>query len=340
MNRRNAAFTLIELLVVLAIIAILIGLLLPAVQKVRAAAARTQCQNHLKQLGVALHHYHDDNGRFPAGFETNGLFGQTWCARILPYIEQEPLARRWNYDLSPTATGQNTRDAANNSTVAAPSATAIPAFVCPADHFASQPAHLTWPHMTYVVGYFGVTSYAGNSGTYSAWYQDNMNFIDGVMVGKLKTDGVLYLIGLAYPPGLDQKPASMAMLTDGTSSTFLIGERFHDDPRFDQLMAVPPLYKSRYPLHGWSAWGWMGGGPGTAHVLASPRERINYTIPAGTFPTHNAANVRVAVYGSGHPGGANFCFADGSVRFLREETEIGTLQSLSTRAGGEIVSPE
>lgn len=340
MDRRRVAFTLIELLVVLAIIAILIGLLLPAVQKIRAAAARTQCQNHLKQIGLALHHYHDERGSFPAGFETNGLFGQTWCARLLPYLEQEPLARRWDYALTPAATGQNTRDAANNSTPQAPSATAIPMFLCPVDRFASQPAHLTWPHTTYVVGYFGVTSYAGNSGTYSAWYQDNLNYIDGVMVGKLKTDGVLYLTGLAYPPGLDTHPATLNMLTDGTSSTFLVGERFHEDRLFDQLMAVPPLYKSRYPLHGWSAWGWMGGGPGTAHVLASPRERINYSVPAGTFPTHNAANIRVAVYGSGHPSGANFCFADGSVRFLQDQTELAALQALSTRAGGEMTPAE
>ena len=163
--------------------------------------------------------------------------------------------------------------------------------------------------------------------------------IDGVHVGRMTTDGVLYMTGLDYPPGLDQRPPTVLQITDGSSSTFLVGEQFHDDPVFDRLMYAPS-YKSRYPLHGWSAWGWTGGGPGTAHVLGSPRERINYAVPEGTFPTHNAANIRVAVYGSGHPGGANFAYADGSVRFLADATELDVLRAMSTRAGGEIVSAQ
>lgn len=337
---RGSAFTLVEVLVVIAIIAILVGLLLPAVQKVRAASARTQCQNHLKQLGIALHHYHEDHRSFPSGFHTNGFFGVTWFCRILPYVEQESLARAWDYNLTPTAAGNNTRDDAGILSPTALSATPISIFVCPADRFAAKPAYLTWPHTTYIVAHFGVASYAGNCGTYSAWFSDNFEVIDGATVGRMKTDGVLYLTGLAYPPGLDQRPPNLLQIVDGTSQTFLVGERFHEDPLFDSLLYKPPLYKSRYPIHGWSAWGWMGGGPGTAHVLASPRERINYRVPAGTFPTHNAANIRVAVYGSGHTGGANFGLADGSVRFLRDETELDLLKAMSTRAGNEPVATE
>ena len=131
-SRFQRGFTLIELLVVIAIIAILIGLLLPAVQKVREAAARMKCQNNLKQLGIALHAYHDANGKLPPGAEntvwpkpnppgnTTTFQGTTWLVYILPYVEQNNLYNQYNFTV-----------AYNNATNLAVGTTKIPIYLCP-----------------------------------------------------------------------------------------------------------------------------------------------------------------------------------------------------------------
>src|SRR5438445_7634614 len=165
-RKRSAGFTLIELLVVIAIIAILIGLLVPAVQKVRAAAARAQCENNLKQLALAVHSYHDQYKRIPQNAITinynwnadkvvPGPNTWTWIARILPFIEQAPLAKQYNI---PTGT----LGAAQLGLAAV-----IPVLLCPADgNEAANPA-TDWPNIGGIS--MGLTNYKGVSGSNWAW---------------------------------------------------------------------------------------------------------------------------------------------------------------------------
>jgi prepilin-type processing-associated H-X9-DG protein len=314
--------TLIELLVVIAIIAVLIGLLVPAVQKVREAAANAQCNNNLKQLGLAAHHHHDARGKFPNGLHTvetiGGRYanGTCWEVELLPYFEQENLKNKWDYNdyRNNVAGGMN-----------ATTAQVLKVLLCPSDSlpgpvwFAAVNAQL--PQYAYASGFYGLSSYGGNAGRWSG---------NGV---RATLDGIFF----------QDSSIRIRDVTDGTSATFLFGERSHLDPEFDRLaFAYDPIF---YPLGKagkWAAVHATSGGSILERLLSTPVP-INYQVPAGTtseefLASTGAENKRFRAFGSGHPGGANFAFADGSVRFLSESTPVETLQALSTRAGGEVVA--
>jgi prepilin-type N-terminal cleavage/methylation domain-containing protein/prepilin-type processing-associated H-X9-DG protein len=318
---RRGGFTLIELLVVIAIIAVLLGLLLPAVQKVREAANRTSCTNHLKQLALAAHHHHDARGRFPNGLHTvetsSGGYahGTCWEVELLPYLEQDNLKSRWDInDFRTNVAGG----------LSATTAQVLPVLLCPADPL-PNPVYLSmdqFPQYAYAEGYYGVSSYGGNAGKRS--FGPNYATRDGIF--------------------FQDSRVRLADVTDGASNTFLFGERSHRDPEFDLLALT--VGSAWYPLGKAGQWAGVcatSGGSLPQHLLSAPVP-INYRVPAGLpaeeflGPT-GAQSYRVCAYGSGHPGGANFAFADGSVRFLSDQTDLATLQALSTRAGGEVVSP-
>jgi prepilin-type N-terminal cleavage/methylation domain-containing protein/prepilin-type processing-associated H-X9-DG protein len=304
-NRRRFGFTLIELLVVIAIIAILIGLLVPAVQKVREAAARMQCSNNLKQIGLALHNFHDSYHRFPSGimvpigtgsgevFPSScphcsqppipGKWG-SWLTWILPYMEQDNLynqlnlnGREYGYCLGPDSLGANV----------------VKSYICPSDYVPKQT-------IQYSVYYFGVNSYFGNAGT-KAW-----------PVSSASLNGVLYY----------NSAVRIADITDGTTNTLLAGERYSRD------RAVPDS-----ELSDWRGWAWTNYNSGGDHLGDT-------SWPINSQASQIGQDARKCNFGSGHTNGANFVLCDGSVRFLTASGLGGIVnyQRLSVRNDGNVTT--
>ena len=292
------AFTLIEVLVALAILAILLALLLPAVQKVREAAARMRCANNLKQLGLALHHYHDANEKFPQAYNEYWNFCEpadtlsdpdfrprkSWASLILPYIEQQ------NIDRIGVLTAQR-HDVA--------------VFLCPADPRRSSPGG----HFKYLGDRFGLTSYLAVEGSGYARGPSDTNL--NLEFGGPK-DGILYR----------SSDTRLTHVTDGTSSTVMLGER-------------PP---SPDPDLDWGWWAWTAYDSALAVVDYRNLTNLSCAKPSVYGPGRLDDPCGVHHYWSLHPGGANWLFADGSVRFVGYAA-APILPALATRAGGEIVDP-
>jgi prepilin-type N-terminal cleavage/methylation domain-containing protein/prepilin-type processing-associated H-X9-DG protein len=315
-SRTRRGFTLIELLVVIAIIAVLLGLLLPAVQKVRGAAARVQCLNNLKQIALAAHHYHDDHERFPVGVRLPVYVGDrptggtTLWVELLPYFEQDNLQKKWDYyDNRNNVAGG--RDATQ--------AQVIKILLCPSDPLPDpvvQVANALTPPWAW--GFYGMSSYGGNAGKRSVHTGGAPAF------PRMTRDGIFYI----------NSCVRFADITDGSSNTFLFGERYHRDPEYD--LRQPVVWPGAVSMAQWGRWGFVGTPGAVGNVALHTAAPINYRVPpGGDFST---VENRAAAFGSGHPGGANFAFADGSVRFVSDSIPLAMLRALSTRAGGEVVS--
>jgi prepilin-type N-terminal cleavage/methylation domain-containing protein/prepilin-type processing-associated H-X9-DG protein len=301
---RRRGLTLIELLVVIAIIAVLIGLLLPAVQKVREAANRAQCLNNLHQIALATHVYHDTNQKFPTGWHKPDSVagrptgGTNLWVQLLPYIEQDNLYRRWDND-------DNRNNVAGGTN--AVQAQVLKLLLCPSDPLPQPVVYFNAPiAQPWTFGYYGMSSYGGNGGTRSFTYSGSGITQDGIFF----RDSSVCLLGV----------------TDGASNTFLFGERYHRDSQFDlQGGSISQMGR----------WACIAGLGTLAMVELSTPVPINYKVaPGGDLSTQED---RGCAFGSGHPGGANFAFADGSVRFVSDSIPLRTLQALSTRDGGEVI---
>jgi prepilin-type N-terminal cleavage/methylation domain-containing protein/prepilin-type processing-associated H-X9-DG protein len=329
-------FTLIELLVVIAIIAILIGLLLPAVQKVREAAARMKCQNNLKQLGLAIHGYNDtfqhiprggmagttpagaQYGKHATGFIDDWSNQGTWLVFTLPYMEQDNMYKLINQRLEVTASvdvGINTVPSNSRR---------LPYMRCPSDDF--DPDHL---NSNYIMS-LGPQCAAGPCGfePYVMWCQPE-NYITQT--------GGLPVMGYSWSPdhGNTWNPAEVrgignrlgckitfAMVKDGLSNTIFIGEGKISE--HDHLMNP--------------AWWNFNAGLSHASTIVPINTRTDTTAWCSPADTANHNWSTSWGFKSNHTGGANFLFGDGSVRFIAQGIDHRTYQLLGARADGKAVS--
>jgi prepilin-type N-terminal cleavage/methylation domain-containing protein/prepilin-type processing-associated H-X9-DG protein len=319
-NCRRRAFTLVELLVVIAIIGVLVALLVPAVQGSRESARRASCLNNMRQLGLASQHYHDVNKQFPtgarlpidvAGRPTDGV--NMWVELLL-YFEQDNLHRWWDYN-------DNRNNVARGTN--AVQAQVIEILLCPSDPLPERVVEMTAANAaltpSWALGFYGMSSYGGNAGKRSIPPGPPPDY------PGIARDGIFFI----------DSSVGLSQVTDGSSKTLLFGERFHHDPQFDLLQpAVLPGVASMTES---GRWGFVAGSGGAmANVTLHTAAKINYQTPPGADrPT---LEDRRCAFGSGHPGGANFAFADGSARFVAEELPLETLQALSTRAGEEVAA--
>jgi prepilin-type N-terminal cleavage/methylation domain-containing protein/prepilin-type processing-associated H-X9-DG protein len=323
---RRSAFTLIELLVVIAIIAILIGLLLPAVQKVREAANRVSCQNNFKQLGLAMHNYESAYGYFPYSKRTT-LPQRSWAPDLLPYLEQANVVSGVYYNLDENwwrTLGQvapNVGATIPNGTTAQ---THLKVFQCPSTPVKDRLQNKTEtpPEQNKI----------GSCGDYFV--------VEGVNIAI----NAELPVAEQFPVGSDLKGCLQASpertthgsILDGTSNTILFGECAGREDVWRGRTMTPAQTNTSLPNVARA----RGGAWATNDNPYSIGGRVQW--PSGTIPTSvpmriNASNEWGFCFYSFHTSGANFVFADGSVRFQADSTSLRTLAVMATRSGGEVL---
>lgn len=347
-SKRRCGFTLVELLVVIAIIGILVALLLPAIQAAREAARRTQCTNHLKQLGLALQNYlsarkevlpggmyQQSNTDPPAHAAGTGNYqGESFFVYLMPYMEEQVVYDRWKF----TSRGEN------SAQTTSPAATSITTLLCPSEVPAEKVCYFPTPvsgaNMAFP-GYYSVTNYAGNHGIKNYYPGDTDASDDGmfyVWASPGSNSGVCYTQPAPKPCVRHDRGVALKTVTDGTSKTLLFGERSLDDPGFNALTSN---FRSDLLLHQWALWGWTGGFKMAGHVSRSGGTiPINYKVTPVGCSGYQCQDEKLRAWGSSHPGGAVFVMVDGSTRYISESISLVTLAAISTRNKAETPSED
>jgi prepilin-type N-terminal cleavage/methylation domain-containing protein/prepilin-type processing-associated H-X9-DG protein len=314
MSVRRRAFTLIELLVVIAIIAVLIGLLLPAVQSAREAARRSQCVNNLKQIGIACHNYHDQMGALPGAYLVYNVTSFSALSMMLPQMEQAPLYNALNFALAyDDPTNETVRMAAVNT------------FICPSD----------LPNPLRSRG--GQTNYMADMGSWIVWQAAT-----GPNAGLPGPNGVFF----------GDSSTRFGAISDGLSNTGLFSERVMADGSNAIVSVASDVFFSpaapttiddavaqcyavdvndlgnQFPLFMGAPW--VNGQHVFQHVMP-PNSRS-----CGFFTALRA----VMPPSSRHPGGVNLLMGDGSVRFIKDTVDLSAWRALGTIAGGEVLSAD
>ncbi|WP_218932557.1 DUF1559 domain-containing protein [Adhaeretor mobilis] len=316
---RSTGFTLVELLVVIAIIGVLVGLLLPAVQAAREAARRSQCQNNLRQIDLALLNYESAQTTLPAGGTSeNGL---AWTVFVTPYFEQGVLHEGFDYSASAGSyTGSGKNALAINR---------LDVFLCPSQPISrsilsqislggsqTEVVNGEDPYTTHYIGVMGpkgrndfATEFLNYEYEGSFWGAD----------GGAATQGVL---------GKDRY-VKLSKITDGTSNTFAVGEiSWSEWTRYRSWMRGATLGS------GSSVGAYMGSSKNLYTVINEPAEQDS----AGNWLV--AGGFNDGGFGSEHPGGTHFAICDGSSRFISEATELSVLKALASMNGSEVAALE
>lgn len=331
LQRKRPGFTLIELLVVIAIIAILIALLLPAVQQAREAARRTQCKNNIKQLALAMHNYHDVHKMFPMGAAVEFWPGATlggvdvWSnafTQILPFIEESNLENLYD----------DIRQWENQSSTVA--SAVIPAFICPSNTGDNPYENSIFLALGYPVGgRFGVTNYILSRGA-------NGNFCTQPTGRGAQVTGMFDL----------NLTTRFRDITDGTSNTIAIGEAASGG----RWEVCEGLNCTTAHPNGLTDVAWIVGQPNSTtfkgagviitSIYGSTAEPLNknpitetFVDESGWTDCSSADFDTTSNFRSEHEGGGQFALADGSVRFISENIDLGLYRGLSTRGGGEVL---